>query len=411
MYLIVIHIPVYVDGDRYYAESSWQRDLLLARDWLAPAFGGLSLLCPSLPIDCQKSHGQQLTPVGYDDGITVIPSFDYRCRTRSFWSKARKQWLADLRRHLATAQVVHTSMIPDAFRPLGFLAHRAAVKAGVTTVLVGPDMDPHLTVPPGTKGRLVCFIFDLLMRWASRRADLTLLKEGLVHDRYSRHGQNVKAFCHSMHRRDDVISETDLEHRLITLSEDRPLRAVYAGRFVARKGLKDTISAIAEVKRSGVSIEYHLFGSGPEEQALHTHAKNLGIEDSIKFRGFVEYSPEFLAHIAEYDLLLFMPTEEDTPRMLYDAMAAGMPLVGSRIPFLGHRVSKDHIGILVDIGDYIAAAKALVQLDTDRSQLASLARASRSGGYRHSIEEWYGSRAQWTQEAFDRRGVNSVSTA
>ena len=35
MYLMVTHIPVYVDGERYLIDMSWQRDLMLARDWLA----------------------------------------------------------------------------------------------------------------------------------------------------------------------------------------------------------------------------------------------------------------------------------------------------------------------------------------------------------------------------------------
>jgi glycosyltransferase involved in cell wall biosynthesis len=409
MYLMVSHIPVYIDGNRYYTDISWQRDLVLARDWLAKPFHGLRLLAPSLSLDAAGAEVPQLSPIGHDDEIKVVPSFDPRCRAREFWLKQRHQWMDDVRRELRQSKLIHTSA-GHIYRPLAFLAHEAGVRAKAVTVLVGPDMDPHVTVPGGVKGRVYCLIFDLLMRRAVERADLALLKEGLVYDRYARCGTNTKAFCHSMHTKRDVIDEAQLERRLATLRVDRPLRAVYAGQFVSRKGVRDAIAAICAARRQGASIEYHLFGAGPERESLQHQANDMGVGDLVRFHGFIEYGPKFIAQLATYDLLLFLPTEEDTPRMLYDAMAAGLPLVGSRIPFLNHRVKNDHMGVLVDVGDSLAAGNCLKHLNQEPERLKALSRAARTGGERHSIEEWYRCRAEWTQEAWDRRLANRRAT-
>jgi glycosyltransferase involved in cell wall biosynthesis len=267
-------------------------------------------------------------------------------------------------------------------------------------------MDPHITMPANIKGRLYCMIFDQFMRSAARGADLVLLKEGLVYDRYARYGKNAKMFCHSMHTQRDVLDEAQLEKRLETLRRERPLKAVYAGRFVPRKGLRDSIATIAAARRHGVDVEFHLFGSGPEENSLRRQAADLGVEDLVRFQGFVEYGSRFIAQLATYDLLLFLPTEEDTPRMLYDAMAAGLPLVGSRIPFLDHRIKSDQMGVLVDVGDDSTADEHLRQLHEEPERLKLLSRAALAAGKRHSSEEWYQRRAEWTQQAVARHKSN-----
>jgi glycosyltransferase involved in cell wall biosynthesis len=398
VYLLTIHIPIYVEEARYFVAFDWQRDLLLTRDWLGRAFGGLTLLAPSLPLSAVDAAVMQVAPIGLDDGIRVVPSFDLRCRAREFWRKQRHEWLSDVRRELRQARVIQAAMT-NIYRPLAFMAHREGVRAGVPTVFLGPDMDVHARFGSTLRGRFYCMIYDQIMRRAGRSADITLLKEGLVYERYASYCKNARAFCHTMYSARDVIGETKLEKRLETLGGNRTLRVVYAGRFVARKGLREAIAAIAEARRRGTTVEYHLYGSGPEEESLRRQAKDLGIEDLIFFHGYVEYGPQFIAQLAEYDLLLFLPTEEDTPRMLYDAMAAGLPLVGSRIPFLGHRVRTDEIGVLSDVGDNAGAAEHLVRLGRDPERLKAFARSARLAAQRHSIEEWYRRRAAWIQEA------------
>lgn len=397
MYLLATHIPIHTDGTHHYTDISWQRDLILARDWLARPYGGLTLIAPSLSLQSNADEGMRLVPIGLDDGIQVVPSFNASGRARQFWLRDRHVWNNDVRRELAGARIFHTSAC-DVFRPLTFMAHSTAVSVGVPAVFVGPDMDLHITLPRTLRGRLQCAIFDRWTERALERTQLGLLKEGLVHDRYKRFGNNVKAMCHSMHSDTDVIDSNRLEKRLQTLESGRALRAVYAGRFVHRKGLHDAIAAVASALNNGVSIELHLYGGGPEEEALRVQVAALGVKNKVVFHGVVEYSPAFIKTLAEFDVFLFMPTEEDTPRALFDSMAAGLPLVGTRIPFLQTRVTKDSHGVLVDIGDAHGAADQLGHLHQNREWLRSLSRIARAAGLRHSVDQWYRLRAEWTHE-------------
>ncbi len=406
MYVLPIHIPTYVEDGRYYTDVSWKQDLLLVRDWLAEAYGGLTLVTPSLPRSEADASVMQLDEIGRDDGIDVVASFDLRCRTRDYWRAQGKQWVADLQSTFDKAKVVHCSA-GEAFRPMWYQAHQAAVKANIPTVLHGPDMDPHVT-QTGVKGKLYCAMFDRMLRKTAGEADICFFKQGLVYDRYAQYAKRIESFCHSMHQEADVISVEQLRTRLKQLGPGRPLRAVYAGRFVARKGLNDAIAAVAKANKHGVPVEYHLYGSGPEQTILIAQAQSLGIADRVIFHGFVRYDNTFLSKLAEYDLLLFIPTEEDTPRMLYDTMAAGLPLVGSKIPFLEYRVDSDQMGRLVEIGDTEAAAVELGRLYQEPARLKSLSHAAREAGVRHSLEQWYKQRAEWTQEVIMPKQVSTM---
>lgn len=397
MYLIATHIPIRTDGLHHFTDISWQRDLILARDWLGSAYGGLRLIAPSLPLSSVDGQNLMEAPIGLDDGIDVIPSFDARGRARQFWIHDRYTWIRDVKRSLIGARVFHTSAC-DIFRPMAFIAHSIAVHNNIKTVFVGPDIDVHATQPQTPKGRIYCAVFDYWMRRTLQQSQLALLKEGLVYERYHRFGKNVKSFCHSMHSSADVVSIAVLEQRLSTLASGGTIRAVFAGRFVRRKGLHDAVAAIAIARRLGTPIELHLFGGGPEEESLRAQTITMGIRDAVIFHGVVEYSPSFIHALSEFDIFLFMPTEEDTPRALFDTMAAGLPLVGTSIPFLQTRVANDRHGILVNIGDKQGAAAQLWSLHQNPEKLRLLSRNARTAGVMHAVEQWYRRRSDWTHK-------------
>lgn len=395
MYVLVTHIPILTSGTECYVDASWHRDLMLARDWLAAPFGQLKLVSPSMPLSARRSDVMSVERIDNVPGITVLPSIDARSSARKFWLHQRSTWLKDVNHALDGATVLHTADW-DIFKPITFMAHAAAVSREIPTVFIGPDMDPHVTLPRSLRSRIYLAMFDGFMRRAARDTRLLLLKEGLVYDRYAKYNDSTRAICHSMHSRDDVVEEQRLAARLATLQQQRPLKAVYAGRFVPRKGVNHAIAAIALAKRQGHRVEYHLFGGGPEEANLRQQVNDLDVDDLVFFHGFVEYGSAFMAKLAEFDIFLFMPTEEDTPRALYDTMAAGLPFVGTAIPFMKKRLETDRAGIPVKVLDVQGAAEQLARLSETRGALIELSHLAREAGLRHSVEQWYRRRAEWT---------------
>jgi glycosyltransferase involved in cell wall biosynthesis len=408
MYLLATHIPVLVDGPRLYLDQGWYPDVLLARDWLARPFGGLTLIAPWRPVEGDASGLHELGP---DTGIRAVPVSDERSRARRFWLHDRRTWIDTVRRELPGASVLHASM-DDMYRPMAQLAFREAVRAGVPTVLVGPDMDPHEvwaeelahgSWPGRLEKRIYLRAFDRAFGRYLAEADLSLLKEGAVHDRYAGRARNPRLFCHAMYRQEDVIPEADLERRLASRREGDPLRLVYFGRWVRRKGLHVSLGIVERLRARGTPVLLDVIGGGPEEASLRAQVEARSLGELVRFHPAVPYGPELLRRLAVHDALLFTPTEEDTPRMVYDAYAAGLPFIGTAIPFLRVRARMDGAGLLFPVDDEEGGARELAALAADPGRRAALSRRARQAGLEHAVERWFARRAEWTAEAVERR--------
>jgi glycosyltransferase involved in cell wall biosynthesis len=108
-----------------------------------------------------------------------------------------------------------------------------------------------------------------------------------------------------------------------------------------------------------------------------------------------------LAELASYDALLFTPLAEDTPRMIFDGYAAGLPLLGYGVEYVREREAEDRAARSTAVGDTAAAAQLLLSMDRDRTLLAALARRAHEAGLYHAADAWYRRRADWTAAAVD----------
>lgn len=57
-----------------------------------------------------------------------------------------------------------------------------------------------------------------------------------------------------------------------------------------KKGLDYTLEALALLKQAGVSFEYRIIGTGPEEEALKFARYQLGLEAEVFFLGKLEHA-------------------------------------------------------------------------------------------------------------------------
>jgi glycosyltransferase involved in cell wall biosynthesis len=409
MYLMATHIPMYVDGDRVFVDDSWYSDLDLSRQFFSPHWGEVHLIGPYLPVsEAAAGHLHEIGP--QTENLVLHPSIREDTRVREFWPGARRKWEADLAPLVAEADVVHCS-VDDPFRPMHLATLRAGIKADKVTVLIGFDMDVWETLGPklGQMGKREGAMhlartagMDMWMRWCARHASVAMLKEGLVYDRYAPWAKNPKEFCHSMHSDRYLIPDDVFDARMTTLKQGRGIHVGYFGRFIPRKGLTDAVRVVAKARERGVDVTYHLIGEGPQQGELQALAAELGIGEHVVFDGSFPYGEELHAKLRELDALLFTPTEEDTPRMVYDAFAAGLPLLTSDIAFLRRRADRDKASVVFGIGDIEGGADALAGLDRDRERFATLSRVAKEAGKRHSVERWYGERLAWTLEAAER---------
>lgn len=62
---------------------------------------------------------------------------------------------------------------------------------------------------------------------------------------------------------------------------------LFVGRLIPIKGCRQLIEAFALLKARGLAHRLRVVGDGPERTALHAHARQLGVQDSVEFAGAV----------------------------------------------------------------------------------------------------------------------------
>ena len=158
------------------------------------------------------------------------------------------------------------------------------------------------------------------------------------------------------------------------------LRCLAVARLVERKGLADLIRAIAMQERRRVALE--IVGSGPQEQSLRRLASELGVEDLVSFAGALDRAA-VAQRYREADLFTLACSDESFGAVFAEAMASGLPIVGSAVGGIPELVRDGRNGLLVPPGDPEALAAAIGRLAASPRTRAEMGRRNRADAEEH----------------------------
>ena len=144
-----------------------------------------------------------------------------------------------------------------------------------------------------------------------------------------------------------------------------PFSLLFAGRLCRPKGIFDLLLALAKIQTLA-PVKLTIVGDGPDRVELEALSKTLGIEDKVTFVGAVASIAPLLR---ESHGLVLPSYSEGIPRVVMEAFAAGVPVIGTAIPGIRQLVEEEKTGLLVSVGDPGSLAQALRQL-CERPDLA-----------------------------------------
>ncbi|MCB1971810.1 MAG: glycosyltransferase [Geminicoccaceae bacterium] len=107
-----------------------------------------------------------------------------------------------------------------------------------------------------------------------------------------------------------------------------------------------------------------IVGDGPERPALEALARESGLEHEIVFLGHQEQPARILAH---GDIYAITSDTEQLPASVLDAMALGMPVVGTAVGDVPVAVSQANRRFTVQREDEAALTRAMSELAADES--------------------------------------------
>lgn len=125
------------------------------------------------------------------------------------------------------------------------------------------------------------------------------------------------------------------------------------------KGHRFLIEAFARLKRTYPTLHLVIVGSGELRGELIVLARRLKIGDAVHFLSERRDVPECLAGM---DLFVLPSLNEGMGRALVEAMAAGRPVIATRVGGIPAIVEDRRTGLLVRPGDPVALAEAMAEL-------------------------------------------------
>jgi glycosyltransferase involved in cell wall biosynthesis len=173
--------------------------------------------------------------------------------------------------------------------------------------------------------------------------------------------------------------------RLLPHPSDRsagPLRILCVARFEEVKGHTYLVEACRILRARGIAFECRLIGEGPLLRTIAAQIKQGGLCKEIQLRGPCGYQ-EVIHEFSQADVVV-LPTaptaqgdREGIPNVLKEAMACGLPVVGSLVGGIPELVDHERTGILVAPKNAGALADALQTLRDDPPLRRRLGEAAR----------------------------------
>jgi glycosyltransferase involved in cell wall biosynthesis len=141
----------------------------------------------------------------------------------------------------------------------------------------------------------------------------------------------------------------------------------------------------ARIAQARPDVRFAWIWGGEQEQAVRAQARELGLEDRVRFLG---YRPDARELIAAFDVFLLTSAFEGLPYSLIEAMAAGVPVVATDVVGTRDVVRPGETGLLAPAGDAPALATHVLHLLAAPAQAHRLAAAGRADVLaRYSVAE------------------------
>jgi glycosyltransferase involved in cell wall biosynthesis len=152
----------------------------------------------------------------------------------------------------------------------------------------------------------------------------------------------------------------------------------FMGRLVPEKGL-DTLVAAVKRLTAQTPVKVLIVGAGLEEAILRQQIAAAGLEDRFVFTGVVPHD-EAAEYMACMDIFV-LPSrttprwKEQFGRVLIEALASGIPVIGSDSGQIPHLIRETAGGLVFPEGDEVALGAAIDRLIADPVERARLAMA------------------------------------
>ena len=181
-----------------------------------------------------------------------------------------------------------------------------------------------------------------------------------------------------VHRTGIPLTEIVLQARI--WPNDGAWKFLQAGRLIEKKGFRTSLRAFVAFQALNPGAIFTIAGDGLMRSELQDLVRELGVEDHVRFAGFLSqaqlreqfYQSHIFLHPSE---LGADGNQEGVPNAMLEAMASGLPVFATKHGGIPEAIDSGVSGFLVAERDHAALAEALLDWTSRPEALTHLAQA------------------------------------
>lgn len=263
------------------------------------------------------------------------------------------------------------------------------------------------------------FFYTLLARLLYRRAGILFTEHGRAYPDFPRR-KRILANRLLLERRDRLVGVGQAVRQALIDNEGLPAEridviynGVRTGAFTAQADARSAVRAelgigptdllIVQVARLDYLKDHAtalralhtllvrradakllLVGEGPERPSIEQLIGELGIAPAVRLLGLRQDVARLLGAA---DVFLLSSISEGIPLTIIEAMAAGVPVVATRVGGIPEMIEDSRTGLLAPAKDAVTLAEQIARLAEDRDLSAAIARAGREVALRLFSEQ------------------------
>lgn len=168
------------------------------------------------------------------------------------------------------------------------------------------------------------------------------------------------------------------------LQAARPLVLVYVGTMAQLyKAPNVLIDAVAAGVREGLDLKLVLVGDGKHRPELEAQASAHGLGERVTFRGQLASKAKVRDELDQADLFVLPSFQEGLPRAMVEAMARGLPCIGSTVGGIPELLPADD---MVPPGDAAALTGKIREIVTNPQRMAEMSQRNLATAREYQFE-------------------------
>ena len=159
------------------------------------------------------------------------------------------------------------------------------------------------------------------------------------------------------------------EYRKDSYEFGEKIRIINVGRYTPVKNQLALIEAVSRLHEEDSRIELDIYGDGPLKEQINQRLKELNTADYIKENGLTDNILEKLIHA---DIFVLPSIYEGMPMTIIEAMAVGLPVIGSKVGGIPDMIRDGENGLLcgTDIDSIELTIRKIINDNQQRENIA-----------------------------------------